>query len=62
MLLDVKFVEYVGKCAVEASIGFIASAMSVAGHPFAETVGASMLLEDFPGVTAIFVDHSLLLF
>lgn len=61
MLLDAKFVEYVGKCAVEVSIGFIVSTMSVAGHPFAETVDASMLLEDFPGVTVTFVNYFLLL-
>lgn len=58
MLLDAKFVEYVGKCAVEVSSGLIAvSAMSVAGPPFAETVAdASMLLEGFPGVTVIIVE------
>ena len=57
MLLDAKFAAYVGKCAVEVSIGFIVSVTSVDGHPFAETVDASMLLEDFPGVTTTFVNH-----
>ena len=56
MLLDAKFAAYVGKCAVEVSIGFIVSVTSVDGHPFAETVDTS-ILEDFPGVTATFVNH-----
>jgi len=44
----------VGKCAAETSIGFIGSAISVLGHPFAEIAGVS-ILEDFPGVTITFV-------
>lgn len=50
-----------GKCAAEVSIGFIVSVISVAGHPFAETVDVSMFLEDFPGVTITFINHSLFL-